>query len=94
MPIPSLIGKWYYISFIDDFTRKVWVTFLKTKDEAFSIFQAFKALTEKESGYKIKCLRTDNDEEYTSNEFENFLRRHGIKHQTTIICTPAIEWSR
>ena len=31
----SLGGCKYFISFIDDFSKKVWVFFLKTKDEDF-----------------------------------------------------------
>lgn len=29
-------------------------------------------------------LRTDNDDEYTSHAFEQYLKDNGIKHQTTI----------
>ena len=33
MSIPSLGGFWYYILFIDDFSRKTWIYFLKCKDQ-------------------------------------------------------------
>ena len=36
----------YYVSFIDDFPRKTWIYFLKSKDEVFSKFKEFKALVE------------------------------------------------
>lgn len=75
MPIPSLKGKLYYISFINDFTRKVWVAFLHKKDEAFYIFKESKALTKKESGYQLKYLQTYNSGEYTSHEFESNPKR-------------------
>jgi hypothetical protein len=48
----------YYVSFIDDFSRKTWIYFLKTKDEVFSRFQEFKALVENQTGKKIKVLRS------------------------------------
>ena len=35
----SLGGCKYFVSFIDDFSKKVWVYFLKTKDEAFDKFR-------------------------------------------------------
>ncbi|CAL9233575.1 unnamed protein product [Arabidopsis halleri] len=38
---PSLSRCQYYISFVDDFSRKVWVYFLRTKDEAFSLGEVF-----------------------------------------------------
>lgn len=36
----------YYVTFIDDYSRKTWIFFLKTKDEVFKRFQEFKALVE------------------------------------------------
>jgi hypothetical protein len=55
---------------IDDYSRMTWVTFLKEKSEAFEKFKAFKALVEKETDLKIKCLRSDRGGEFISNEFE------------------------
>ncbi|KAI3461497.1 hypothetical protein Pfo_018160 [Paulownia fortunei] len=34
----SLGGKHYFVTFIDDFSRRVWVYTMKTKDEVFGIF--------------------------------------------------------
>ena len=42
----SLSGYVYYVSFIDDFSRKTWIYFLKNKDEVFNKFKEFKALSE------------------------------------------------
>ena len=45
---PSSFGKSNYsLLFIDDFSRKTWVYFLKQKSEAFSTFKKFKAFVEK-----------------------------------------------
>ena len=52
-------NKRYLITFIDDFSRKVWVYFLVEKSEAFVTFKQFKNRVEKESGLAIKGLRTD-----------------------------------
>jgi hypothetical protein len=54
----------YFLTFIDDFSRKTWVYFLQEKYEVFSHFLEFKALVEKQSGFKILTIRTDNDGEY------------------------------
>lgn len=59
-------GDRYFMIFTDDCSRMMWVTFLKDKIEAFSKFKAFGALSEKESGKKIKCPRTDHGGEFTS----------------------------
>ena len=39
MSSKSLSGYAYYVSFIDDFSRKTWIYFMKNKDEVFSKFK-------------------------------------------------------
>ncbi|KAK9907798.1 hypothetical protein M0R45_000739 [Rubus argutus] len=80
--------KRYLISFIDDFSRKVWIYFLCEKSEAFGVFKNFKHLVEKETGEFIKCLRTDRGGEFTSFEFNNFCKDNGIRRQLTTAYTP------
>jgi hypothetical protein len=53
MTAPSMNGCIYYIIFIDDFSRKTWIYFLKTKDESFSRFQDFKNLVENQTRRRI-----------------------------------------
>ena len=55
-----------------------WVFFLKKKSETFECFKIFKEVVENETDLKIKCLRSDNEGEYTSNEFEDLCRQLGI----------------
>jgi hypothetical protein len=45
--VPSLGGSLYYISFIDDFSWKTWIYFLRKKSEVFDKFKEFKSLTGK-----------------------------------------------
>ena len=65
MPSTSLSGYVYYVAFIDDYSHKTWIYFLKSKDEVFGKFKEFKALVENLSERKIKTLRSDNIGEYT-----------------------------
>jgi transposase InsO family protein len=88
MPSSSISGYVYYVSFIDDYSRKTWIYFLKSKDEVFSKFKEFKALIENLSERKIKILRSDNGGEYTSKEFVNFCRDVGIKRELTTPYNP------
>jgi hypothetical protein len=46
MPSSSISGYVYYVSFIDDYSCKNWIYFLKSKDEVFNKFKEFKALIE------------------------------------------------
>jgi transposase InsO family protein len=88
MPSNSLSGYVYYVSFIDDYSRKTWVYFLKSKDEVFGKFKEFKALIENLVERKIKILRLDNGGEYTSKEFVSFCRDVGIKREHTTPYNP------
>jgi hypothetical protein len=88
MPSSSISGYVYYVSFIDDYSRKTWIYFLKTKDEVFSKFKEFKALIENLSERNIKILRSDNGGEYTSKEFVNFCKDVGIKRELTTPYNP------
>jgi hypothetical protein len=49
----SIGGCKYYVSFIDDHIRKVWVYFMKHKGEMFQHFLNFKAMVEKEKGVRV-----------------------------------------
>jgi hypothetical protein len=55
-PYSSIGGCDYMITFIDDFSRKVWVYFLKHKNDALTAFKQWKALVENQIGRKIKKL--------------------------------------
>jgi hypothetical protein len=78
----------YFLTFMDDCRRKVWVYFLKQKSETFTRFKEFKAKAEKQSGIFVKVLRYDGGGEYDSREFVDFCKHHGIEKQTTTRYTP------
>jgi transposase InsO family protein len=88
MPSSSISRYVYYVSFIDDYSRKTWVYFLKSKDEVFSKFKEFKALIENLSERKIKILRSDNRGEYTSKKFLNYCKYVGNKRELTTPYNP------
>jgi hypothetical protein len=84
----SLSGCEYYLTFIDDYSRKTWIYFLKAKSEVFTRFQVFRALVENQSGKKIKVLRSDNGGEYSSRQFVDFCAQHGSRRQMTVPYNP------
>ena len=51
--------RYFKIIIIDDFTRMMWVAFLRKESKAFEMFMLFKNTVESESRLKIKCLRYD-----------------------------------
>ena len=54
---------------------------MQKKDQTFTKFCEFKAFIDKESGKKIKALRSDNSGEYVSQEFKEFCAAEGIKRE-------------
>jgi hypothetical protein len=71
-PIVYFGGSSYFMTFIDDYSRKFWVYILKRKSNVFNTFKQFIALVEKSIDRSIKCLRTYNGCEFKFVEFENY----------------------
>ena len=76
------------LTIINDFSRKVWVFFLKQKGDVFSTFKDWKTMTEKQTRRQMKCLRTDNGLEFCSNEFNTLCKKEGIVRHHTVHHTP------
>ena len=65
----SLGGSVYFVSFIDGYSRKVWVYFMRQKSETFTKFKLWKAEVENKTRRKIKYLGLDKGTEYTNSRF-------------------------
>ena len=74
--------------FIDDYSRMIWVYFLEQKSDAFSKFLEFMALVERQSGLKIKTLRTDHGGEFIYKPFMDYCKAKGIQRQLSIDRSP------
>ena len=83
----SLSGAQYFVTFIDDHSRKVWAFVLRTKDRVLDIFKNFHVKVERETGKKLKAVRADNGGEYRG-PFEEYCRNYGIRLEKTIPKTP------
>jgi len=81
-------GGSYFLSIIDDYSRRVWIFVLKNKSDTFEKFKEWHTLIENQTGTKLKGLRTDNALEFVSEQFNEFCRLKGIKRHRTIPRTP------
>ncbi|GJX61084.1 retrovirus-related pol polyprotein from transposon TNT 1-94, partial [Tanacetum coccineum] len=86
--VASICGSYYYVTFINDSSRKVWVYFLKNKSEVFNTFKKWKAAVENETNLRVKCLKSDNGGEYSSREFIEYCAENGIRMLKTVPETP------
>ncbi|KAK9224543.1 hypothetical protein WN943_009577 [Citrus x changshan-huyou] len=50
----SIGGSHYFVTFVDDFSKRVWVYTMRVKDEVLEIFVKWKKLVETQTGRKIK----------------------------------------
>ena len=62
MPINSINGCRYFLTFIDDCSRYYWICFMKQKLEVFETFKVFKAMVENNFNKKIKSIISDKEE--------------------------------
>lgn len=88
MNVKSMGGARYFVLFIDDYSRKVFIYLLKTKSEVVDKFIEFQRLVENQTNKTIKVLRTDNGTEYCNKRLFDHLQSRGVHHQTTAPYTP------
>src|SRR4051812_29728782 len=81
-------GARYFLSIVDDYSRKLWVFIQKTKDETFENFKSWKTLVENQTGRKVKRLRTDNGLEFCNEAFDSFYATSSIARYRTTAGTP------
>ena len=74
----SLSGATYFMSIVDDYSRKLWICILKNKNDAFSHFKQWKTKVEKQTGRMVKRLRTDNGLEFCSEEFKSYCKMRAL----------------
>jgi hypothetical protein len=86
--VSSIGGYLYYVSFIDDFSRKTWLYFLRNKSKVFIKFKEFKPLVENKIDKKIKVMTTNNGGDFHGMDFEKLCKKCGITHQNTTLYTP------
>ncbi|CAB0009199.1 unnamed protein product, partial [Nesidiocoris tenuis] len=84
----SIGGSNYFLTIVDDFTRYTQVYFLCSKDEVFDRIREFITQAERETGLRLKAIRTDNGTEFVNQRVEKLLKSKGIKHQRSAVMVP------
>ena len=81
-------GKHYFVTFVDDFSRRTWVYVMKSKSNVFNVFLKWKIMPKTKTGKKIKHLITDNGGEFCNDQFLKLYLDEGIVCHFTIRDTP------
>ena len=84
-PYRSRHGYRYILTFLDDYSRRIFCYPLRSKDEVFVKTKNFINFVERQTNRKVKTLRSDNGMEYCSRQMQQFLADIGIKHEKTNI---------
>jgi transposase InsO family protein len=86
LPVASLGGARYFVTFIEHRSRKRFTFLLKTRQSLvlLSLLKRVKAYVERRTGRSIKVLRYDNAGEFVSVIFQEFLAEQGIESQRTV----------
>ncbi|GAA5944055.1 hypothetical protein JCM1841_000350, partial [Sporobolomyces salmonicolor] len=85
----SLTGKRYTVTFVDDFSRGLWVEPLDCKSDIFEVFKRFKAAAETESGRKLQRFRSGAGGKYSARAFHAYLDEHGVAFESPPPYSPA-----
>ena len=78
----------YFVTFIDDFSRKNWIYFIANKNQVLTKFQDLVKFLENSTGQPIQTLCTYNGGEYTSTVFWDYCLPKGIAREFTPPYTP------
>ena len=83
-------GNRYFLSLIDDYSRKAWLYLLNTKDEhtVLTKVKEWKALVENQTNKRVKVLKTDNGLEFCNEQFEMLYKNQGISRHKIVRNTP------
>jgi len=84
----SVEGHRYFLSIIDDFSRKATLYPLRDKTEVLNCFIRFQKRAERFTGQKIVNVRTDNGLEFCHTEFNILFEDQGIRAERTNTYSP------
>ncbi|KAK1411311.1 hypothetical protein QVD17_37858 [Tagetes erecta] len=94
---PGITGHTSFITFIDDYSRYMYLYLIKEKSESLATFKSYKTEVENQLDLKIKVVRSDGGGEYYGRHtdvgqapgpFNEFCKDQGIINQYTMPGTP------
>src|SRR6267154_2345952 len=87
--VTAISGMKYYITFIDDCTRRCTVKFMKSKDETSEKVQGYLTYLERHWEKLPKRIRADNGTEYINKNLITWCNQKGIQIESTAPYSPS-----
>ncbi|OWZ17079.1 LOW QUALITY PROTEIN: Rve-domain-containing hypothetical protein [Phytophthora megakarya] len=84
MKTKSKGGARYVLGFVDDYSRYVVTYFLKKKSDVANKFKLFLTMHKNQWGERIKCLRSENGNEFVKKSMDKIRQQYGIIHQKPV----------
>ncbi|GKB77557.1 retrovirus-related pol polyprotein from transposon TNT 1-94, partial [Tanacetum coccineum] len=86
MRVASINGKKYILVIVDDYSRYIWVYFLRTKDEAPDMIIDFVNQVQRNLKASILMIRTDNGTEFKNEKLRSFYAKFDIAEAIVTAC--------
>jgi transposase InsO family protein len=77
----SMVGKWYVLVIVDDYSHYSWVFLLESKDEVIEHFRSLALRLNNEHPNCLKVIHSDNETEFRNVSFDEFCLEHVIDQQ-------------
>lgn len=87
-PYKGRNGENYFLSIIDEYSRKAAVYPIRSKDQAFEVFKKHVERSENFLETKVKSVRSDNGREFDNRYFRSYFEKKGISPEYTNVYTP------
>jgi transposase InsO family protein len=88
MQVKSLVGAYYFVTYLDDFSGYSFVRMLRTKSEVEDTTKALIQFLETQTGKLVKKFQNDNGGEYVNEVLKDYFAQKGIVHRKTVPHTP------
>ncbi|GKC64191.1 retrovirus-related pol polyprotein from transposon TNT 1-94 [Tanacetum coccineum] len=88
MRVASINGKKYILVIVDDYSRFIWVKFLRSKDEAPDFIIKFLKMIQVRLKVIVRRIRTDNGTEFVNQNLCEYYEKVGISHETFVAHSP------
>ena len=87
MEVQTFNGARYFVTFIDDYSKKVMAIHDQNRIQVLDYFQKLHLTVKRVKVLSLKVICFDNGGEHIGT-FEQYCRKHGIKHERTVMGIP------
>ncbi|GJT58232.1 retrovirus-related pol polyprotein from transposon TNT 1-94 [Tanacetum coccineum] len=88
MRVQTINGKKYILVIVDDYSRFMWVKFLRSKDETLDFIIKFLKQIQVGLNKTVRYIRTDNGTKFVSHTLTQYYKSVSIFHQKSVSRTP------